>query len=103
MTKEQFFERCYTILVEHAGALASGQANFVFHWTKDPSFREWRFCGSLGFGGKFYFDGVEVRIGCYSEDRTPVRDALVAKTNELLQGLTTEVEENRAAASNSQS
>ena len=83
------------------GALASGQGNFVYHWTKDPSFGEWRFSGTLGFGGKFYFDGVEARISCYPEDRTEKRDQVVAKVNELLQGLMVEVEKSRAPISNS--
>lgn len=47
---------------------------------------EWRFCGSLGFGGKFHFDGRRAYVSCYPEDHTPERmDAIASANRELAQ------------------
>jgi len=46
---------------------------------------EWRFQGALGFGGKFYhqdFDGFTV--GCYREDDSPERQAMIDAMNAWL-------------------
>lgn len=43
--------------------------------------REWRFQGSLGFGGKLYVNSGRVYVGYYPEDRTAERDAAVERAN----------------------
>lgn len=48
---------------------------------------EFRFQGALGFGGKFYNDGRVWRVGCYGEDRTPERLAMIARANVSLAAL----------------
>jgi hypothetical protein len=57
---------------------------------------EFRFCGKLGFGGKFHmhptsfaFPNVlagdyRAYVSCYPEDRTPERDELIEAANERL-------------------
>ena len=84
--------RVWGILVNHAGA-----EDTDFNWV---SFRQWfdkafakggdeyRFIGSLGFGGKFWLhhrDGMYVT--CYREDETPERLAAIEATNHALADL----------------
>lgn len=79
----------YSILVEIGGAHESERNHFVYHCTKAPAGPpgEWRFCGKLGFGGKVYLDSDRWRTGCYREDDTPERDALIADMNLRLEQL----------------
>lgn len=73
----------YELLVEFAGAPshADERSSFIRHATADRSV-EWRFQGVLGFGGKLYFDGWDLpRVGCYREDETPSRRAVVDDLN----------------------
>lgn len=67
----------WAVLVEVAGARdrPDDRDDFVRHATRAGQV-EYRFQGTLGFGGKFYFDGWTARVGCYPEDRTPLRDAI---------------------------
>ncbi len=48
---------------------------------------EYRFIGSLGFGGKFRnngnHDGIP-HVDCYSEDLTPEREAMIEAANKRL-------------------
>jgi hypothetical protein len=46
---------------------------------------EWRFQGSLGFGGKFFRDSNGYRVSCYPEDKTPERNAAISRANSRLQ------------------
>ena len=77
----------YDVLTELAGAVDDKweKHSFVAYVSKANSsqiFVEWRFCGSLGFGGKLYFDGYRIpRIGCYREHETPARLATIAQVN----------------------
>lgn len=50
------FEKAYDILVEHAGAKWFDKYDFVSLETMVETFpsKEYRFCGNLGFGGKFW-------------------------------------------------
>jgi hypothetical protein len=79
MTPEQVWD----ILMREAGAHETDRAQFLFHW---PECREFRFCGSLGFGGKVWAGdfGNPHRIDCYREDETPERLATIARVNALL-------------------
>lgn len=48
---------------------------------------EFRFCGSLGFGGKFYNNGNNDNtpyVGCYPQDETQERKAKIARANERI-------------------
>lgn len=48
---------------------------------------EWRFCGALGFGGKFRNNGNHENtphVDCYQEDETPARLAMIAAANKRL-------------------
>ena len=65
----------YDLLVKVGGAYEGDRSSFVYHHSKElvgiTSSSEWRFQGSLGFGGKFYTDHDRWRVGCYREDDTP--------------------------------
>ncbi len=86
MTEERA-RKIWAILVEHgeAGELDGDDEFFVrYHCALTQMYSEWRFCGLLGFGGKFRTDHDRVYVDCYPEDRTPERDALMEKINQLL-------------------
>jgi hypothetical protein len=84
----------WQILVETCGASprTEDEADFVYHQIREDC-REWRFCGSLGFGGKFRIrasierPGSEWKVDCYSEDETPQRRRMVKKANAALENL----------------
>ncbi|WP_045740776.1 hypothetical protein [Actinoplanes rectilineatus] len=84
----------YDILTQHAGAHEDGRSNFVTAQTGNGP-AEYRFQGSLGFGGKFWRTtgmrrtdrNLSWRVTCYEEDRTPDRDVAVEATNRALAGL----------------
>lgn len=49
--------------------------------------REYRFCGALGFGGKFRNNGNNENtpyVDCYREDETPARLAMIESANKRL-------------------
>jgi hypothetical protein len=82
----------YSILVEECGAdsAADSRGDFVDYLAR-PTFLnggayEFRFQGSLGFGGKFRMaaGGSRWRVDYYPEDRTPERDAMVERANDRL-------------------
>lgn len=91
MTEDQA-HAVYDVLVTHAGANEDGRVNFVFALSSYSPPEEYRFCGSLGFGGKFRRDrdwvGIRVRqrwyVDCYPEDETPERLHAIAMTNARL-------------------
>lgn len=74
----------YDLLVKIGGAPESYRAHFIQHYTEPDPSREWRFQGLLGFGGKFYMDHDRFRVGCYREDDTDERTALIDEMNEKL-------------------
>ena len=43
---------------------------------------EWRFCGHLGFGGKYRSETN--KVDCYREDETPKRLAIIGELNDAL-------------------
>jgi hypothetical protein len=81
MTLEQA-KAVYAILVETCGAKENDPMGFVAHFTSREPATEWRFQGSLGFGGKFRYPGMTV--DCYSEDETPERLEAIQAANERL-------------------
>lgn len=87
MNKEQErFHKIYDLLVSIGGASESDRFSFVYNHTeaKYPC-SEWRFCGQLGFGGKYRSD--RNTVDCYSEDETPERLAIIGKLNEALKSI----------------
>jgi hypothetical protein len=86
---KELYERCYDILVEHAGASNNVRDKQYFVWlaTNHEKFHqltEYRFCGSLGFGGKFWRNAGKLYISCYPEDENPKRLAIIEKVNKMI-------------------
>ena len=83
ITKEKA-NKVYDLLVSIGGATEQDRSSFVYHHCVDKyGCSEWRFCGKLGFGGKYRstWNGVSY----YSEDETPERLELKNQLNEMLQ------------------
>lgn len=71
----------WEILVKHVGAHDSESERLAFAETQFMGCVEYRFQGSLGFGGKFWnYDG-RWYVTCYPESETPERLAAMAKAN----------------------
>ncbi len=87
MTEETASE-VFDILVAHAGASEWMRDEFVYHLTHGC--KEFRFQGSLGFGGKLYVERDGLRVSCYREDETPARIEAIEKTNAALAALNEE-------------
>jgi hypothetical protein len=68
----------FTVLVEECAARESERDAFFHHW---PECEEYRFIGSLGFGGKIYCSGGKVWVSCYPEDETPERNEIIKRAN----------------------
>lgn len=54
---------------------------------RDLDCREYRFCGALGFGGKFRNNGNRENtpyVDCYQEHETPARLAMIEAANKRL-------------------
>lgn len=88
MTPEDLYDKCWAILVEQAGAYNNSQDRRHFvevclenHGKEDLEFR---FCGSLGFGGKFRRYLGLLYVDCYPEDATKERLETVKRVNLLL-------------------
>jgi hypothetical protein len=48
---------------------------------------EWRFQGTLGFSGKFYFTPGRWYVDCYPEDDTPERRRAIDEANTQLRAI----------------
>ena len=80
-------EKIWAILVAECSWRADPRDReaFCHYLAEERSFpHEWRFMGALGFGGKFYNDGVSWRVGCYREDDTPERLRMIGAANARL-------------------
>lgn len=75
----------YDILVRDAGAQPAMRNDFIR--AQDEGCVEYRFCGSLGFGGKFWNNNDRWYINYYPENRTDQRDAAEARINAQLEVL----------------
>jgi hypothetical protein len=75
----------YQILVDECGARAEDPYEFVLEFTSDSPCNEWRFQGSLGFGGKFRYP--KMSVDCYTEDETKERNLAIQKANTRLEEL----------------
>lgn len=85
--------KVYDILVEHAGASDSENSRLAFTYAQCRQYlTEYRFIGSLGFGGKFRRGGhnQDLYVDCYSEDRSPARYEAIISTNMALRELSSD-------------
>jgi hypothetical protein len=92
---EQLYRQCWAILVQHAGARAEDIDQFLqaCEQIQDRSSGdclEYRFCGVLGFGGKFWRYQNRLYITCYPEDETEKRRGVIQKVNQLLEAIRAE-------------
>lgn len=80
------YRAIYQVLITYAGARADDMDSFLraHDPTQQYPTNEYRFQGSLGFGGKYYRGN---RVACYPEDLTPEREATIAKVNSLLKDI----------------
>lgn len=74
----------YRVLVDECGMSEEQRDDFFYIF---PGCIEFRFMGSLGFGGKVHWTGGRLYVSCYSEDRTPERAAIVERANTKLSAL----------------
>lgn len=79
----------YQILVEECGANVNDPIGFISEFSSDDPCREWRFQGSLGFGGKFRYPYMTV--DCYREDETDKRLKCIDAANKRLAELKLEI------------
>jgi hypothetical protein len=81
--------KIYDILVKETGALEFGRERFVYTQTHEDC-EEYRFQGSLGFGGKFWNDSFYINIwsvSYYPEDENKKRLKIIKRTNKKLEEL----------------
>lgn len=78
--------RVYDVLVRTCDASddESTRHQFDLFWEKRHSLNEFRFCGALGFGGKFFSAHGEWWVSCYPEDKTPEREDRIKRANAAL-------------------
>ncbi len=72
----------WAVLVGLCGASPDERDGFVHRAARTPGL-EYRFRGSLGFGGKVYME-CPPRVSCYREDENPKRLILVDAANAIL-------------------
>jgi len=84
----------FDLLVKHAEANESDRDSFLH--AQERGCTEYRFCGSLGFGGKFWDNAGRWYVTCYSEDETPARLTAIDATNTALAALRESVGVNAA-------
>ncbi len=77
------FNEAFTLLVAHADANHDDRKGFLDNFLKPERERscEWRFCGSLGFGGKFWSNAGSLYVSFYPEDTTHMRRLIGAMVN----------------------
>lgn len=90
---KQVAHAIYDMLVTEASAAADADSRFQFvayvseRRTFAAGTREYRFSGSLGFGGKFYVSGGRAYVSCYPEDQTPERLETIKRCNTAINAL----------------
>lgn len=91
---QELFNKVFDVLVRLAGAPEVTRADFintVVGWSeRDPyETREFRFIGSLGFGGKFWLTPESFHVSAYPEDinEQNKRQNTITTTNEELKKL----------------
>jgi hypothetical protein len=85
----KFFNKVYDLLIQFGGASERGRFDFVYAHTRDPHIcDEYRFQGSLGFGGKYR--RLRNTVDCYREDETPERLQTIERLNAELKKISSE-------------
>ena len=79
--------KAYDILVQECGAKEDDRDSFIAYCKENGETREWRFCGSLGFGGKFWRNNGKLYVNCYREDENPYRQMTILRANDRLSEL----------------
>lgn len=85
--------KIWDILIEYAGRYdyMHGETDYdrlaFVTLATEGRWTQFRFQGSLGFGGKVYYGGPGFVVTCYREDETPDRVAAMATTNAALEQL----------------
>lgn len=74
----------YDILKEECHAREIHRADFIQDQAGDDPAREWRFIGSLGFGGKFRRVNGKWYVDCYREDENQLRMRAIDLANARL-------------------
>lgn len=76
--------RIWAVLVEECGADDDERHREDFvRCAVHVTWIEYRFCGSLGFGGKVW-NNHGFYVSCYGEDNTPEREAAIRRANDRL-------------------
>ena len=79
--------KVYDLLVSIGGAYEPNRDSFIYHHTENKDgCSEWRFCGKLGFGGKYR--SQTNTVDCYYEDFDKEREAIINQLNEALSKIT---------------
>jgi hypothetical protein len=83
---EAMANEVYDVLVKEAGAPESMRRSFLqAQMDETCPCREYRFCGELGFGGKFWANDGRMYVTCYREDETKKRARIIERVNGLLE------------------
>jgi hypothetical protein len=78
-------EAVWKVLVEEAGA--SDDDREMFFHAQARGCTEYRFCGMLGFGGKFWHNAGRWHVTCYPEDETVLKRIVIERANKRLAAL----------------
>jgi len=81
---EATLNRIYDILVKVCGASEGDRDSFVYNQSKRNHPTEWRFIGTLGFGGKFWRVYDRIYVNCYPEHETPATRKTIEEANRQL-------------------
>ena len=96
---EEWYEKMYDVLISCAGASKYEKEAFTKQM-QERELSEWRFEGKLKAGGRLLINERSWQVTCYSDDVTPTRRTVVAKTNfelrKLYKKYTEPVEETEA-------
>lgn len=108
--EREYFGKIYDVLILHAGASSRKREDKgnIIDWEKENFIsshlsisefskdtyvcKEWRFCGLLGFGGK-YWSGRN-KVDCYREDENKETLKIIEITNEELKKVYEEMKVN---------
>lgn len=85
LTKTQW-QQVYDILTEECGAPEEPRTDFLTSQAHGTT--EFRFGGSLGFGGKLFNSGDGLHVACYFENGTPERTVAIEAANRRLKRFT---------------
>jgi hypothetical protein len=90
LMNKELAQRVYAVLVDVCGASNDERSQWRFEdaFEGDHPASQYRFEGSLGYGGKFFFPSFSVSYYC--ENQTPEGDETCKRANALLEPLRAE-------------